>query len=152
MELSHSEPLDLPAAQAFAYASEVTRSQALARRRGSVLERLETGPLVEGEVWRLHRNGKLLAIALADHQAPTGLGFEAEFKGVEVTLGLAIEPRGLDRSTLTVDLEAVARSLAGRLVLAPVILAQTNAQARFEKMVKKLARKWEQDYLQALGE
>ncbi|MEO1549551.1 MAG: hypothetical protein AAFR93_03860 [Pseudomonadota bacterium] len=142
----------MPMGQAFAYASDVARYQTFARSRETVLERSQSGPLLEGEVWRLHRRGNWVDVVLADYQPPTGLGFEGAIMGVQVTLGLAIEARGDARSALTVDLEVRPTTLASRLILAPALLARATSGNRFESAVKQLARTWERDYWAALGD
>lgn len=154
--LSASRVLKLPQRQAFIYATDFTRYQALARKRGVVLESLSPGAVTLGHKWRITRvkSGEetRTEVEIVDFQPTSAIAYGATVRRNDVTVALELTEEAAERCRMTVDIEVVPNGLRGRMTLAPLLLAKARATKALEKGLQRLARDWEADYLKGLGD
>ena len=112
--------------------------EAAARRAGVSVERVAEAP----PTWRVGADAlgsrREVEVRLVE-DAPERLRSEGEAAGVAGGVTIDLVPLGPDRTRIDLALEAEARSLAGRAVLAPAKLAQGRLEAKVQERLERFA-------------
>lgn len=145
MKFSTRQDIDAPVASVFTAASDFSRFERQARRRGVELARLdELAQPAPGMRWqarfRFRNRERRLRAELVRLDPTDLLQLHAASTGVEAHFDVAFLPLSRNRTRIKVGLQILPRSLQARLLIQSMKFAKSNLDRRFAERVLRFAK------------
>lgn len=143
MRLVRSENIEAPPASVFRLLVDFDHWERAALRQGAEVQRTDSLPRpAPGVAWRLgfafRGRPRLVTLQLTDLRPDEALVFSGQGSALDGTARIDLDEMGPKRTKITVTLEIGARTLAARLFLQSLRLAQGRITRRFDGHVSRL--------------
>lgn len=143
MELDAAEHIRAPLPEVWAWVTDFPRFEALARRRATDLQRIPPGPAGEGTRWEgeaeILRKRRKLVVTVASLTPETRMTCIARVDGLKAVIEIELTALEPERTRLSVVAKLGAETLAARLLLQPLKLAQEHLTERLRDRLYEVA-------------
>ena len=151
MQFKTVELIKAPPEVVFKSLKDIERYENAARRRGVQIERLDDGKGYDvGAQWQvqvsLPTGKRPVVLELTDNDAPSRLAFSGQANWVRGQLVFDVSAFNENRTKMDVVVDFVPASLAARVVMQAIKLAQSSLNDRFVAYVDQFARDVELRY------
>ena len=145
MKFTATEHISQPIDRVWERLADLEGFEARVRPHVDSIERRPPGPPGRGTRWearaKVMGKERLVDVAITDIRAPNRLAARAEIEGVEVAVDIVLTVSSPSMTTMTVNTEATAKGIAGKLLLAAAGAAKDRLSGRYVKQVSGLAKR-----------
>lgn len=142
MKIEAREDVAAPKARVLEAVTDVERFERALRSWGVAVEREGGGPLAPGARWRLHpewQGRRFDVTATLMSLSEDGFTTECHSSGLIALIVLDLVEHKADRTGLFVSVDVRATSMASRVLLSSLRLAQGGIERRFSERLKRFA-------------
>lgn len=145
MKFTATEDISQPIDRVWQRLADLEAFEAKARPHVDTIERRPPGPAGRGTVWEARATvmGKPrdVTVHVTAMEPPHRLAARAEIEGIEVAVDIVLTVSTPHMTRMTVTTEAVARGIAGKLLLAAAGVAKDRLGGRYVRQVSGLAKR-----------
>lgn len=145
MKFTATEHISSPIDRVWDRLSDLEGHEARLRPHVDDIERRPPGPAGQGTDWtarsRILGKERQVEVKVTEMQAPHRLVARAEIESVDISVDIVLTESSPHMTTMTVTTEAVAKGIAGKLLLAAAGAAKDRLSGRYLKQVSGLAKR-----------
>lgn len=145
MKFTATEDISSPIDRVWQRLADLEAFEAKVRPHVEDIRRRPPGPAGRGTTWeaeaRVMGKSRQVEVRVTEMEPPRRLAARATVEGIEVAVDIVLSVSTPHMTRMTVTTEAVAKGIAGRLLLAAAGAAKDRLGGRYAKQVSGLAKR-----------